>query len=114
MGSGAFLVAACVYLARAYETALIPFRLLLLAPTSVRRSTPPSGTVAERCLFGVDFNPMAVQLACLSLWLATLAADRPLTFLDHHLQAGDSLVGASLDDLARQPPGATRGHRGDH
>ena len=48
---------------------------------------------------------MAVQLARVSLWLTTLAADRPLTFLDHHLKVGDSLTGASLDDIARRPPG---------
>jgi hypothetical protein len=59
--------------------------------------------LAERCLFGVDVNPMAVQLARLSLWLATLAADRPLTFLDHHLQTGDSLAGVWLATL-RHPP----------
>jgi hypothetical protein len=46
-----------------------------------------------------------VQLARLSLWLATLAADRPLTFLDHHLACGNSLVGATFDDIARQPAG---------
>src|SRR6185436_18129556 len=82
MGSGAFLVAACRYLADAYESALI------------RR---------ERCLYGVDVNPMAVQLARLSLWLATLAADRPLTFLDHHLQTGDSLLGTWMRLIARAP-----------
>jgi hypothetical protein len=55
---------------------------------------------------------MAVQLGRLSLWLATLSADRPLTFLDHHLVAGDSLVGATLDDVSRQPPlrGRAAGH----
>ena len=47
---------------------------------------------------------MAVQLARLSLWLTTLTTDAPLTFLDHHLRTGDSLVGASLDDLARRRP----------
>src|SRR5262249_23432049 len=62
---------------------------------------------AERCLYGVDLNPMAVQLARLSLWLATLAADRPLSFLDHRLQAGDSLVGAWVSTL-RQAPGDAR------
>jgi hypothetical protein len=61
--------------------------------------------VASRCLYGVDLNPMAVQLARLSLWLATLSADKPLSFLDHHLIAGNSLVGAFPDDLRRQPPG---------
>ena len=53
---------------------------------------------------------MAVQLARLSLWLATLAADRPLSFLDHHLQAGDSLIGAWLASL-RRPPIPERGAR---
>ena len=65
-------------------------------------------TIAQRCLFGVDVNPMAVQLGRLSLWLATLAADRPLTFLDHHLRAGNSLVGISLADVANRPPCAAR------
>lgn len=57
-------------------------------------------------------NPVAVQLARLSLWLTTLAADKPLNFLDHHLRTGDSLVGAALEDLARQPPSSgSRGPR---
>jgi hypothetical protein len=59
--------------------------------------------IASRCLYGVDINPTAVQVARLSLWLATLAADKPLSFLDHHLVAGNSILGASLDDLRRQP-----------
>ena len=59
--------------------------------------------VAERCLYGVDANPTAVQLARLSIWLTTLAADRPLTFLDHHLAVGNSLIGARLGDLSRNP-----------
>src|SRR5262245_41530317 len=46
---------------------------------------------------------MAVQLARLSLWLATLAADRPLSFLDHRLLSGDSLLGAWLTNLKRPP-----------
>ncbi|MCC7494459.1 MAG: hypothetical protein IT204_19030 [Fimbriimonadaceae bacterium] len=49
--------------------------------------------IAQRCLYGVDKNPMAVDLAKLSLWLATLAKDHPFTFVDHSLRAGDSLVG---------------------
>ena len=51
--------------------------------------------VAQRCLYGVDRNPVAVDLAKLSLWLVTLARDHPLTFLDHALRHGDSLVGLS-------------------
>jgi hypothetical protein len=64
--------------------------------------------VAERCLYGVDLNPMAVQLARLSLWLATLAGDRPLSFLDHRLQVGNSLLGAWLASLGRAPRRAPR------
>jgi hypothetical protein len=67
-------------------------------------------TVAARCLAGVDANPVAVQLARLSLWLTTLARDKPLSFLDHRLRVGDSLIGAVPEDLWRVPtPG--RGHR---
>ena len=51
--------------------------------------------VAERCLYGVDINPMAVEMAKLSLWLITLQRDRPFTFLDHALKCGDSLLGVS-------------------
>ena len=51
--------------------------------------------VAQRCLYGVDRNPVAVDLAKLSLWLVTLARDHPLTFLDHALRHGDALVGLS-------------------
>jgi Eco57I restriction-modification methylase len=101
MGSGAFLVAVCRYLSAAAEEALIEegrWHAHDITPAdriNLRR------TVASRCLFGVDLNPMAVQLARLSLWLATLAADKPLSFLDHHLQVGNSLVGASPDDVWR-------------
>ena len=55
--------------------------------------------VAQRCLYGVDKNPMAVDLAKLSLWLATLAKDHPFTFLDHALRCGDSLVGLSKKQI---------------
>ena len=104
MGSAAFLVAACHYLAGAYERALVrdgdfhPGEIDEAARAGFRRQ------IAQRCLYGVDLNPTAVQLARLSLWLATLAAGKPLTFLDHHLTVGDSLLGASLLDVARRPP----------
>ena len=49
--------------------------------------------VAQRCLYGIDHNPMAVDLAKVSLWLSTLARDHPLTFVDHAFRHGDSLVG---------------------
>lgn len=51
----------------------------------------------------MDKNELAVELAKLSLWLETVAADKPLSFLDHHLRHGDSLIGARLADLERAP-----------
>ena len=55
--------------------------------------------IAQRCLYGVDKNPMAADLAKLSLWLATLAKNHPFTFLDHALRSGDSLVGLSRKQI---------------
>jgi hypothetical protein len=109
MGSGAFLVSACRYLAHAYEQALIEEGTLAAADVSEQDRAGFRRAVAQRCLFGVDINPMAVQLARLSIWLATLAADKPLTFLDHRLRVGHSLIGASPLDTVRQPfPGRAR------
>ncbi|HEX8026933.1 MAG TPA: N-6 DNA methylase, partial [Vicinamibacterales bacterium] len=108
MGSGAFLVSACRFLADCCEQAQIrdgrwsPDADVARSRATLRRQ------VAERCLYGVDLNPTAVQLARLSLWLTTLAADRPLTFLDHHLATGNSLVGAWLAELARPPRPTSR------
>ena len=99
MGSGAFLVAACRYLATAYERALIAEGRLAPADVDEDGRAAMRRLVAERCLAGVDSNPIAVQLARLSLWLATLAQGRPLTFLDHRLRSGNSLLGATPDDL---------------
>jgi hypothetical protein len=103
MGSGAFLVAACRYLAASYESAVIREGGCHPADVAEADRAGFRRLVAERCLYGVDLNPMAVQVARLSVWLTTLASDKPLTFLDHHLAVGDSLVGASLDDLVRRP-----------
>jgi hypothetical protein len=108
MGSGAFLVAACRYLAAAYEAALVRAGGCHPSDIGERERAAIRRTVAERCLYGVDLNPMAVQLARLSLWLATLAGDRPLSFLDHRLQVGNSLLGAWLAALGRAPRRAPR------
>jgi hypothetical protein len=105
MGSAAFLVSACRYLARAYERALIRDGSAGEADIDETDRAAFRRLIAQRCLFGVDLNPTAVQLARLSLWLATLSANKPLTFLDHHLVSGNSLIGASPVDIARQPPG---------
>jgi hypothetical protein len=101
MGSGAFLVEACRQLADA-----------LVESWSVHRATPEippdedpvlfaRRLVAQRCLYGVDKNPFAVNLAKLSLWLVTLAKDHPFTFLDHALKHGDSLVGLTKRQIGR-------------
>lgn len=49
--------------------------------------------VVGRCIFGVDKNPMAIQLAKTALWLEAYSPDRPLSFVDHHLRVGDALLG---------------------
>jgi hypothetical protein len=106
MGSGHFLVEATNYLARALTTDEH-------TPSSSSSSSSSDllywkRRVVEACIYGVDKNPMAVELAKLSLWLKTAAADKPLSFLDHHLQHGDSLIGAWLADLMK-PPSGSRG-----
>ena len=116
MGSGHFLVEAIDYIAqRLVEADVLPKPLRVLdgaasAPESgVERSATGRGIdelaywkrrVAQSCVYGVDVNPLAVELAKLSIWLSTAAGDRPLSFLDHHLRTGNSLVGTRMADLA--------------
>ena len=108
VGSGAILVAACRYLAdrliEAWQHEGHP-----LAASTVTAADDPSRLdvvvearrrVAEHCCYGVDRNPMAVEMAKLSMWLTTVAKDRPFTFLDHAIKTGDSLLGIhNLDQL---------------
>jgi len=56
-------------------------------------------TIAKECIYGVDVNGMAVELGKLAMWLETLATDQPLAFLDHHLKAGNSLVGSDITEV---------------
>jgi very-short-patch-repair endonuclease len=121
MGSGAFLVQTCRYLAErlveAWEMEVPPpapspngnegqIRILpdgslslaelsetLLPAEPQARLMVAQRLVADRCLYGVDKNPLAVEMAKLSLWLITLEKERPFTFLDHALKCGDSLLG---------------------
>lgn len=93
VGSGAFLVAACRYLGDALVTAWHHHDQLPPIPPDEDEVLLARRLVAQRCLYGVDKNPMAVDLAKLALWLATLARDHPFTFLDHSLRAGDALLG---------------------
>jgi hypothetical protein len=111
MGGGAMLVAACrlahAYGARSWNTVLPRCR----PDPPNARAHPSHGRAA--CLFGVDANPMAVELARISLWLTTLATDRPLSFFDHHLRVGNSLLGATPADVIRSPvTGRATTHRG--
>jgi hypothetical protein len=99
MGSGAFLVAACRHLAAAYERALLRENRIAEHEIDDHAQSDFRRLVAQHCLYGVDKNPTAVELARLSLWLATLARGKPLSFLDHRLRAGDALVGATPEDL---------------
>jgi hypothetical protein len=64
--------------------------------------------IAERCLFGVDLNPTAVQLAQVALWIESLAGDRPLTYFQHHIRCGNSLLGTWMERL-EEPPLPGRG-----
>ena len=54
--------------------------------------------VLKRCIYGVDKNPLTVELAKVSLWLHSFTVGAPLSFLDHHLRQGDSLLGLSIAD----------------
>jgi len=93
MGSGAFLVEACRYLADALLESWRAHGEMPSIPPDEDDVVFARRLVAQRCLYGVDRNPVAVDLAKMSLWLATLAKDHPLTFVDHALRHGDSLVG---------------------
>jgi len=120
MGSGAFLVQVCRWLAdRLVEawaqaeaqghTVGIAGRVVAadasiesLPRDTEARTIVARRLIAERCLYGVDLNPLAVELAKLSIWLVTLAKGRPFGFLDHNLRCGDSLLGIhQLDQLTQ-------------
>ncbi|MFB1064040.1 Eco57I restriction-modification methylase domain-containing protein [Natrinema sp. H-ect4] len=94
MGSGHFLTRATEYLAQqVMEEVRELEEATAFDEQRVRRD------VAKECIYGVDLNGMAVELAKLSMWLETLAADQPLAFLDHHLKAGNSLVGSDVTEV---------------
>ena len=111
MGSGALLASALRYLVAAVETAWVregrggP----LDVPRHERESLPRC--IAEQCLYGVDVNARAVDVARLSIWLLSMAPDRPLTWLDAHLRVGNSLVGTSPSTILSRVPGRDRSPR---
>ena len=93
LGSGAFLVEACRQLGDALVESWRAHDAAPEIPPGEDEVVFARREIARRCLYGVDRNPLALDLARLSLWLVTLARDHPLTFLDHALRHGDSLVG---------------------
>jgi len=136
MGSGAFLVQACRYLGERLVEAWDRIEKdkggIHITPEGRPSDGNPSERlipkepderialarriIADRCLYGIDKNPLAVEMAKLSLWLVTLQKDRPFSFLDHALKCGDTLLGISninqlrnfsLDPSHRQPTIAT-------
>ena len=101
MGSGAFLVEACRTIGKRLVKAWERWpETRPKIPADEDEELHASRLVAQRCLYGVDKNPRAVDLARLSLWLATLAKDHEFTFLDHALRCGDSLVGLTTAQIA--------------
>jgi len=127
MGSGAFLVQACRWLSDRLVEAWSQVETTgktvsvdgeVLDAGAAKEPLPRDGEartviarrlIAERCLYGVDLNPLAVELAKLSIWLVTLAKGRPFDFLDHNLRCGDSLLGIhrldQLTQLSMNPTG---------
>jgi len=94
-GSGAFLIAASNRLGR--ELAKIRAGTELPSAQEVQAARRD---VLAHCIYGVDLNPMAVELARVSLWINALVGDKPLSFLDHHIKCGNSLVGATPELIA--------------
>lgn len=120
MGSGAFLVQVCRWLSErlveawgkeAGQGKFITVDGVALESAGSAEPMPDSlderlliarRLIAEKCLYGVDLNPLAVELAKLSIWLITLAKGRPFGFLDHNLRSGDSLLGLhQLEQLTK-------------
>ena len=95
MGSGAFLVETCRQLADALIDAWGAHGAMPAIPPDEDEVIYARRLIAQKCLYGIDRNPMAVDLSKVSLWLSTLARDHPLTFVDHAFRHGDSLVGLS-------------------
>jgi len=100
MGSGHFLVNATNLIANFITEFLNDLEI---------EGEMPTGTaywrrwVVENCIYGVDLNPLAVELAKLSLWILSMAKDQPLSFMNHHLKCGNSLVGARLEEIGNYP-----------
>lgn len=105
-GSGHFLTAAGHRIARALASARTGE--VEATPEEVRRALRD---VVVRCLYGVDLNPMAVELCRVALWLETLEPGKPLSFLDHHIRVGNSLLGVPLGTTVARNRAAVEAER---
>jgi hypothetical protein len=141
-GSGSFLVAALRFLTEALFASLfhhhwverredglvlgtppeprppwfvdcLPDRMVATEDAEARLRVRLRRVVVERCLYGVDLDPLAVELARLALWVETLDRDLPFTFLDHKVKCGNSLVGAWFDRFREYPLLAWERESGD-
>lgn len=142
-GSGSFLVAATEYISDVLTESILYHRRFEKKSTDKTRimpyatrskgyveeetlSVPPESEhfeehlrarlmryVVERCIYGVDINPMAVELARLSLWIETMNDELPFTFLDHKIKQGNALVGAWLSNFRHYPLQAFNRDGGD-
>lgn len=143
-GSGSFLVAATEYISNALTESMLYYKKFekkssdktRIMPYGTRSkglveeetlSVPPESEdfeehlkarlmryVVERCIYGVDINPMAVELARLSLWIETMNDELPFTFLDHKIKIGNSLVGTTLSNFKHYPIQAFEREGGDN
>jgi len=150
MGSGSFLVASLRYMSDVLYESLWYHKLIkdcgnetvitlpfgITAEGKIREDLIPCRTsdarfelmakaklkryVVERCIYGVDINPLAVELAKLALWVETMDRELPFTFLNHKLKVGNSLVGCWFDRFQEYPvmawmrEGGDKDHKGIH
>ncbi|MFQ5909415.1 MAG: Eco57I restriction-modification methylase domain-containing protein [Thermoplasmata archaeon] len=112
MGSGHFLVAATEFLSDSLLEAIADDQADGLLPQDLTKDEYDldwaKREIVRHCIYGVDINELAVELTKVSLWLATISQDRPLSFLDHRLKCGNSLIGAQLANIKDYPSMARR------
>lgn len=89
-GSAAFLIAACNRLGK--ELAIVRAGIDVPSQQEIQQA---KRDILTHCIYGVDLNPLAVELAKVSLWINAAVKDKPLNFLDHRIKCGNSLIGAT-------------------
>ncbi|MEF8847981.1 MAG: TaqI-like C-terminal specificity domain-containing protein [Candidatus Thermoplasmatota archaeon] len=110
MGSGHFLVATTDYMAEELLEAIHRDVENNLWDKNEKDQAWAKREIVSHCIYGVDLNPLAVELAKLSLWLTTFAEGHPLNFLDHRLKCGNSLIGTEIDKLPYFPGEKKKGN----